>query len=67
MNTELPAEGQVVQVKIGAGAFQPATYRRGQFVDLYGLTLDRGKVSVWQPLGDYIRASLAEQAASRAR
>ncbi|MEO5559186.1 MAG: hypothetical protein ABIO49_05275 [Dokdonella sp.] len=49
MNNEHPIEGQVVEVKIGGGAWQSATYRRGQFVDLYGLTLDQRKISEWQP------------------
>jgi hypothetical protein len=48
MNTELPTEGQIVQVKIGNGALQPATFRRGQFVDLYGLPLDKSRISEWQ-------------------
>ncbi|MEO7323503.1 MAG: hypothetical protein ABIW82_01605 [Dokdonella sp.] len=50
MNNEHPIEGQVVEVKIGGGAWQSATYRRGQFVDLYGLTLDQQKISEWQPV-----------------
>ena len=49
MNTEHPVEGQTVTVKVGDGAFQPATFRRGKFVDLYGLILDEQKVSDWKP------------------
>ena len=49
MNTEHPLEGQTVTVKVGDGAFQPATFRRGKFVDLYGLILDDKKVSDWNP------------------
>ena len=49
MNTEHPVEGQTVTVKVGDGAFQQATFRRGQFVDLYGLILDERKVSDWKP------------------
>ena len=49
MNSERPQEGQDVQVKIGDGGWQSATYQRGQFVDLYGLPLDPHKISEWQP------------------
>lgn len=56
MNDEHPIEGQIVEVKIGGGAWQSATYRRGQFVDLYGLTLDRQKISEWQPAASQVAA-----------
>jgi hypothetical protein len=55
MKHETPQEGQDVQVRIGNGSFQPATYRRGQFVDLYGLPLDSDKISEWQPATPRIR------------
>ena len=48
MNREPPREGQSVQVRIGEGAWQPATFRRGQFIDIYGLVLDPRRVSDWQ-------------------
>ena len=48
MNPESPREGQAVQVRIGDGAWQPATFRRGQFVDIYGLALDPQRISEWQ-------------------
>lgn len=48
MNREPPREGQHVQVRIGEGAWQPATFRRGQFIDIYGLALDPRRISEWQ-------------------
>lgn len=48
MNHEPPNEGQRVEVRIGAGAWQPATFRRGQFIDIYGLALDPQRISEWQ-------------------
>jgi hypothetical protein len=63
MNSETPQEGQDVQVKIGEGAWQSATYRKGQFVDLYGLPLDPNKISDWQaasPRARVERDNLAE-------
>ena len=49
MNKGHPVEGQVVQVKIDGGEWQSATYREGQYVDMYGLPLDASKVSDWKP------------------
>lgn len=46
--SELPSEGQRVDVRIGTGGWQPATFRRGQFIDVYGLALDPGRISEWQ-------------------
>lgn len=48
MNGITPEEGQDVQVRIGSGAWQTATYRRGQFVDAFGLPLDAQRISEWQ-------------------
>lgn len=48
MNREPPREGQLVEVRIGAGAWQQATFRRGQFIDIYGLALDPQRISEWQ-------------------
>ncbi|WP_395683638.1 hypothetical protein [Dokdonella sp.] len=47
MQDETPLEGQDVQVKVGDN-WQAATYRRGQFVDVYGLALERQRISEWQ-------------------
>jgi hypothetical protein len=46
---ELPSDRQAVQVKFDNSDWQPATFRRGQFIDLYGLPLDPQKISSWRP------------------
>ena len=48
MNREPPREGQLVEVRIDTGAWQQATFRRGQFIDIYGLALDPQRISEWQ-------------------
>lgn len=48
MNHEPPREGQRVEVRIGAGEWQAATFRHGQFIDIYGLALDPQRISEWQ-------------------
>jgi hypothetical protein len=48
MNHETPDEGQRVEVRVGQGRWQAATYRHGQFIDAYGLALDPGRVVEWQ-------------------
>jgi hypothetical protein len=62
MSNETPQEGQDVQVKMGNN-WQAATYRRGQFVDVYGLPLDAQRISEWQavePRAQPQRDTLAE-------
>jgi hypothetical protein len=62
MQNETPQEGQDVQVKMGSN-WQAATYRRGQFVDVYGLPLDSQRISEWQamePRAQAPRDTLAE-------
>jgi hypothetical protein len=62
MQNETPQEGQDVQVKMGNN-WQAATYRRGQFVDVYGLPLDAQRISDWQamePRAQAPRDTLAE-------
>ena len=48
MKDKLPAEHQVIEVRLG-NEWQPATYRGGEFVDSYGMTLDRSEISTWRP------------------
>ena len=48
MDTRDPNDGQVVQVRIDDGEWQAATFRDGQFIDQYGLSLDATKVSEWK-------------------
>src|SRR5690348_2106409 len=55
MNGNIPEEGQDVQVRIGSGAWQSATYRRGQFVDAFGLPLDPQRISEWQATEPRVR------------
>ncbi len=50
MVTELPAERQTVEVNFDGNAWQPAVFRNGQFVDIYGLPLDRQRISSWRAL-----------------
>ena len=48
MHTELPAERQPVEVRFNADDWQPAVFRHGQFVDMYGLPLDSEKITDWR-------------------
>lgn len=50
MGNELPTERQQVEVKFNGDHWQPAVYRYGQFIDAYGLPLDREKISDWRAL-----------------
>ena len=50
MVTDLPAERQSVEVNLDGNSWQPAFFRNGQFVDIYGLPLDRQKISSWRAL-----------------
>jgi hypothetical protein len=49
MNSKLPAERQLVLVTLDDRDWQPATFRCGKFVDMYGLPLDSEKISSWRP------------------
>ena len=49
MNEKFPMDYQVVEVRLGNDEWQPATYRDGEFVDAFGLPLDRTQVSKWRP------------------
>ena len=49
MNDKLPADRQIIEVRLGNDEWQPATFRDGEFVDSYGMTLDRRRVSSWRP------------------
>jgi hypothetical protein len=48
-NEKLPMDHQIIEVRLGQGEWQPATFRDGEFVDAYGMSLDRRKVSGWRP------------------
>jgi len=45
---ELPSDRQNVEVRLDDHDWQPATYVDGEFVDPYGLPLDRSKISSWR-------------------
>lgn len=47
---EMPSDHQVVQITLDDHAWQQATYRRGEFVDIFGLPLDLQKITSWRPL-----------------
>ncbi|HEY6941453.1 hypothetical protein [Dokdonella sp.] len=49
MNSQLPMEGQKIQVKLREGEWQDAVYRNDDFVDVYGLPLAFDKILAWRP------------------
>ena len=49
MKDKLPTDNQIIEVRLGNGEWQPATYSGGEFVDVYGMTLDRRTISTWRP------------------
>jgi len=50
LNSErVPADRQIVEVRIG-NEWQPATYTGGEFIDIYGMPLDRRRISSWRPV-----------------
>ena len=48
MLSEFPREQQQVEVRFNERDWLSAVYRRGEFVDIYGFTLDRSKISSWR-------------------
>ena len=49
MNNKVPTDQQVVEVLVGDDVWQQATYKDGEFVDTYGMSLDRSSISDWRP------------------
>ena len=49
MNSQLPIEGQKIQVKLRDGEWQDAVYRNDDFIDVYGLPLSFDKILAWRP------------------
>src|SRR5258705_4773796 len=49
MNDKLPTDRQIIEVRLGNTEWQPATFRDGEFLDLYGMTIDRRRISSWRP------------------
>lgn len=54
MNNKIPTDHQVVEVLVGDDVWQQATYKEGEFVDGYGMPLERSSISNWRP---YISAA----------
>jgi len=51
MNNKVPTDQQVVEVLVGDDVWQQATYKEGEFVDAFGMSLDRSSISDWRPHG----------------
>jgi len=49
MNDKIPTDHQAVDVLVGDDVWQQATYKDGEFVDSYGMPLDRSTISNWRP------------------
>jgi hypothetical protein len=49
MNHQLPLERQLVEVRFDNRDWMTATYQNGEFVDMFGLPLNREKISSWRP------------------
>ena len=49
MDNKVPTDHQVVEVLVGDDVWQQATYKDGEFVDTYGMSLDRSSISNWRP------------------
>ena len=53
MYGKLPSDRQNVEVRLDNRDWQPATFVDGEFVDPYGMPLDRSKISSWRsPTGN---------------
>jgi len=48
-NDKLPMDRQVIEVRLGTDEWQPAMFRDGEFVDMYGIPLERRRISSWRP------------------
>jgi hypothetical protein len=49
MYDKVPNDHQVVEVCVNNQEWLPATYQNGEFIDMYGLPMDRGLISKWRP------------------
>lgn len=49
MNDKLPTDRQIIEVRLGNDEWQPAMFRDGEFVDMYGLPIERKSISSWRP------------------
>ena len=48
MYDRLPNDRQAVEVCVDNREWQAATYQNGEFIDAYGMTLDRTHISNWR-------------------
>ena len=46
---KIPMDQQVVEVRLADSEWQQAIYKDGEFVDAYGIPLDRKGISSWRP------------------
>jgi hypothetical protein len=49
MSNQLPSERQLVEVRFDNRDWMSATYKNGEFIDMFGLPLSREKISSWRP------------------
>jgi hypothetical protein len=49
MYDKLPNDRQSVEVCVDNRDWQAATFQNGEFVDVYGMTMDRSHISNWRP------------------
>ena len=49
VNDKLPVDRQIIEVRLGNDAWQPAMFRDGEFLDMYGMPLERRRISSWRP------------------
>jgi hypothetical protein len=46
---KLPMDRQIIEVRLGTAEWQPAMFRDGEFVDSYGIPIERRRISSWRP------------------
>ena len=49
VNDKLPMDRQMIEVRLGNDTWQPAMFRDGEFMDMYGIPLERRRISSWRP------------------
>jgi hypothetical protein len=48
-NDKLPMDRQIIEVRLGTDEWQPAMFRDGEFVDMFGIPIERRRISSWRP------------------
>jgi hypothetical protein len=59
MYDKLPSDHQIVEVRIDNHEWQPATYDHGEFVDVFGMPLDKKRISNWRAPSTSANASIS--------